>query len=260
MKKLLESLTTIESMDDSWDSDESLDKPEDPEKDKYPNLLMQMKKSMDVDGNYAIKFKDGTSHKLAIDDIVTFVDYSMNLMPEDTAKIISQGAESKEYFDTLVLQMKNENEKRYMAKRRPKSIYEKEGDDDEEVASKDSGPFYVYKSNSDNDVSSREHINDKTNMPLEFSSRQSARSAVRKMASGSSNGERFFITKRKLPEKKSSQVMTEAQFDESAGEKDACYHKVKSRYKVWPSAYASGALVQCRKAGASNWGNKGKKD
>jgi hypothetical protein len=24
--------------------------------------------------------------------------------------------------------------------------------------------------------------------------------------------------------------------------KDACYHKVKSRYKVWPSAYASGAL------------------
>jgi hypothetical protein len=37
---------------------------------------------------------------------------------------------------------------------------------------------------------------------------------------------------------------------------DACYHKVKSRYKVWPSAYASGALVQCRKKGASNWGNK----
>ena len=39
---------------------------------------------------------------------------------------------------------------------------------------------------------------------------------------------------------------------------DACYHKVKSRYKVWPSAYASGALVQCRKKGAANWGNKGK--
>lgn len=42
------------------------------------------------------------------------------------------------------------------------------------------------------------------------------------------------------------------------GNKDACYHKVKSRYKVWPSAYASGALVQCRKKGASNWGNKKK--
>jgi hypothetical protein len=41
---------------------------------------------------------------------------------------------------------------------------------------------------------------------------------------------------------------------------DACYHKVKSRYKVWPSAYASGALVQCRKKGASNWGTGGKKN
>ena len=41
---------------------------------------------------------------------------------------------------------------------------------------------------------------------------------------------------------------------------DACYHKVKSRYKVWPSAYASGALVQCRKKGAKNWGTGGKKN
>ena len=40
---------------------------------------------------------------------------------------------------------------------------------------------------------------------------------------------------------------------------DACYHKVRSRYKVWPSAYASGALVQCRKKGAANWGTGGKK-
>lgn len=43
------------------------------------------------------------------------------------------------------------------------------------------------------------------------------------------------------------------------GKKDACYNKVKSRYKVWPSAYASGALVRCRKVGAKNWGNKSKK-
>lgn len=43
-------------------------------------------------------------------------------------------------------------------------------------------------------------------------------------------------------------------------EKDACYHKVKSRYKVWPSAYASGALVKCRKAGADSWGNKTKNE
>jgi hypothetical protein len=38
--------------------------------------------------------------------------------------------------------------------------------------------------------------------------------------------------------------------------KDACYHKIKASAKVWPSAYASGRLVQCRKKGAANYGKK----
>jgi hypothetical protein len=42
----------------------------------------------------------------------------------------------------------------------------------------------------------------------------------------------------------------------NSGKKDACYHKVKSRYDVWPSAYASASLVKCRKVGASNWGTQ----
>ena len=45
-----------------------------------------------------------------------------------------------------------------------------------------------------------------------------------------------------------------------SGTKDACYSKVKSRYSVWPSAYASGSLVKCRKVGAANWGNSTKKE
>ena len=48
-------------------------------------------------------------------------------------------------------------------------------------------------------------------------------------------------------------IVHESQLNEK---QDACYHKVKARYKVWPSAYASGALVQCRKKGAKNWGKK----
>ena len=55
--------------------------------------------------------------------------------------------------------------------------------------------------------------------------------------------------------KKKVSLLADDQLDEK---QDACYHKVKSRYKVWPSAYASGALVQCRKKGAANWGNKSK--
>jgi len=52
--------------------------------------------------------------------------------------------------------------------------------------------------------------------------------------------------------------ITEEEFDQLAEKKDACYHKVKSRYKVWPSAYASGALAKCRKVGAKNWGKSKK--
>ena len=53
--------------------------------------------------------------------------------------------------------------------------------------------------------------------------------------------------------------LNEEEIEEAEGKKDACYHKVKARYDVWPSAYASGALVKCRKVGADNWGNKSKK-
>ena len=61
------------------------------------------------------------------------------------------------------------------------------------------------------------------------------------------------------PQLKETMEIQEAQKDnpsKGAGTKDACYTKVKSRYDVWPSAYASGALVKCRKVGADNWGNK----
>ena len=41
--------------------------------------------------------------------------------------------------------------------------------------------------------------------------------------------------------------------------KDACYKKVKARYKVFPSAYASGAIAKCRKVGAKNRGTRTKR-
>ena len=62
--------------------------------------------------------------------------------------------------------------------------------------------------------------------------------------------------KRKAAKKKKRKKKKKAK----AKKKDACYSKVKSRYKVWPSAYASGALVKCRKVGAKNWGNSKKNE
>jgi hypothetical protein len=54
-------------------------------------------------------------------------------------------------------------------------------------------------------------------------------------------------------------VKEEDKKGKGSGSKDACYHKVKASAKVWPSAYASGRLVQCRKKGAANYG-KSKKE
>ena len=59
----------------------------------------------------------------------------------------------------------------------------------------------------------------------------------------------------KVPAYKTEEVVAEAdKKGKGSGTKDACYHKVKASAKVWPSAYASGRLVQCRKKGASNYG------
>ena len=38
-----------------------------------------------------------------------------------------------------------------------------------------------------------------------------------------------------------------AAFKEGGTVKDDCYRKVKAQYKVFPSAYASGAIAKCRK-------------
>ena len=58
--------------------------------------------------------------------------------------------------------------------------------------------------------------------------------------------------------KKEEVVVESDKKGKGSGKKDACYHKVKASASVWPSAYASGRLVQCRKKGAANYGNSKK--
>ena len=64
--------------------------------------------------------------------------------------------------------------------------------------------------------------------------------------------------KKKQQKGKKRAAKTAKNTKKKKAKRDACYSKVKSRYKVWPSAYASGALVKCRKVGAKNWGNSKK--
>jgi hypothetical protein len=63
-----------------------------------------------------------------------------------------------------------------------------------------------------------------------------------------------------LSKEKLTEMILEEYCEILSEKQDACYHKVKARYDVWPSAYASGALVQCRKVGAKNWGKSKKKE
>ena len=58
--------------------------------------------------------------------------------------------------------------------------------------------------------------------------------------------------------KEETQISEADKKGKGSGKKDACYHKVKASASVWPSAYASGRLVQCRKKGAANYGNSKK--
>lgn len=44
-------------------------------------------------------------------------------------------------------------------------------------------------------------------------------------------------------------IMNPQKMKKGGSVKDACYHKVKASYKVFPSAYASGAIAKCRKKG-----------
>ena len=157
------------------DDEEEEEKPEDPEKDKVPHILMQLREAQDVEGDHPIKFLDGSEIILPLKNINDFMQMYMNVKPQDRERLQQVAIMSKDKFDKLLTFFTPKHGKM------EKSIYEDE------------------------------------------------------------------------------EIITEEQFDEAAGEKDACYHKVKSRYKVWPSAYASGALVKCRKVGASNWGTGGKK-
>lgn len=49
------------------------------------------------------------------------------------------------------------------------------------------------------------------------------------------------------------------QVTKGGAKKDRCYNEVKRRYKVFPSAYASGMIAKCRKGTALKPGGAKKK-
>ena len=75
---------------------------QDADLDKIPNILIQMRKAVDVDGNYDFKFKDGSKHKLELEDIVTFVKKFMSAKPLEREKMQNQAIDSLEGLMSVI--------------------------------------------------------------------------------------------------------------------------------------------------------------
>jgi hypothetical protein len=71
---------------------------EDPETDKVPNLVVQLRKSMDTGGAKPILFKDGTSFTIPVQTMITFLDLYASLKPIDREEMQNTALRSKDEF------------------------------------------------------------------------------------------------------------------------------------------------------------------
>ena len=98
--KIFEVIEAKKRPADDWDDE---DEPvQDADLDKIPNILIQMRKAVDVDGNYDFKFKDGSKHKLELEDIVTFVKKFMSAKPLEREKMQNQALDSLEGLMSVI--------------------------------------------------------------------------------------------------------------------------------------------------------------
>jgi hypothetical protein len=106
-------------VEDDWDDEDEDEKVEDPDKDKVQHILMQVKHAIDVDGDYPIKFADGTKHNFPINDLEDFLTMYMGLRPLDREKLQQVAIMSKQQFDKILSFFKPDHPLHH------KSIYEK---------------------------------------------------------------------------------------------------------------------------------------
>ena len=98
--KIFEVIEAKKRPADDWEDDEA--PVQDADLDKIPNILIQMRKAVDVDGNYEFKFKDGSKHKLDMADIVTFVKKNMAAKPQEREMMQNKGLESLEGLMSVI--------------------------------------------------------------------------------------------------------------------------------------------------------------
>ena len=123
---------------------------------------------------------------------------------------------------------------------------------EEKVNLKDKSSQYA-RSTKEVDTAMTDHVNRKRGTHYGKDGKVTEVGRYRKQSKREARNELISMNKEAVSEAKDKK-------GKGSGTKDACYHKVKARYDVWPSAYGSGALSKCRKVGAANWGNSSKKE
>lgn len=94
---------------------ESFDNIEDPDTEKVPNLIVQIRKSMDTGGNRPISFRDGSREELPVNAMIAFLNKYETLKPMDREEMQKLAIQSKEDFINTV--------KTFNKPKAPKSIY-----------------------------------------------------------------------------------------------------------------------------------------
>ena len=72
--------------------------PEDPEQDKIPHIVMQLKKAVDVEGDYPVTFKDGKKVKLQLDNIKAFLHKYNKMKPHEREAMQNMAAKDLDGF------------------------------------------------------------------------------------------------------------------------------------------------------------------
>ena len=88
--------------DDYDDFDDEEEKAEDPDKDRVPHILMQVKKALDVDGDHDIQFENGDKHKFSVINLNLFLTKYLTMKPEMREKMQQAAIVGQEEFETII--------------------------------------------------------------------------------------------------------------------------------------------------------------
>jgi hypothetical protein len=75
---------------------------DDADLDEVPHILQQVRKAIDVDGNYKIKFNDGFKHRIELPQLIAFVKKYMKAKPSDKEKMQGQAGQSLDGFMAVI--------------------------------------------------------------------------------------------------------------------------------------------------------------